>query len=124
MRAKTIPPKRLTTEELRVKEILKLFLYPRPKTRAECVNGFRPCPWVGCKYHLYIDVNNVLGSIKLNFPDLEPWEIPVTCSLDVAEMDGMKLEEIGDIMNITRERVRQIELKAISKVVMAMREFI
>ena len=24
----------------------------RPRTRGDCVNGIRPCPWVGCGHHL------------------------------------------------------------------------
>lgn len=29
---------------------------PRPKTRAECRAEARPCPWVGCRHHLLIEV--------------------------------------------------------------------
>ena len=57
----------------------------RPRTRAECADAPRPCPWVACKHHLYLDINPRTGSIKINFPDLEPWELPHTCALDVAE---------------------------------------
>lgn len=28
----------------------------RPLTRADCVDGPRPCPWVGCRHHLLIEV--------------------------------------------------------------------
>ena len=51
-------------------------LYPdvedvvKPKERAECGNGERPCPFVSCKHHLYLDVSAKTGAIKLNFPDL------------------------------------------------------
>lgn len=82
---------------------------PRPQTRAECENLTGPCPWVSCRYHLYLDVNHLSGAIKLNFPNMEPWEIPETCSLEVAERGGITLEEIGGFVNISRERVRQME---------------
>jgi hypothetical protein len=85
----------------------------RPKTRAECVGGPRPCKFVSCKYHLYLDVNPRSGSVKLNFPDKELWELAETCSLDVADRGGMTLEEVGAIMNLTRERVRQVETRGI-----------
>src|SRR5579862_8754179 len=26
----------------------------RPRTRADCANVARPCPWVGCKHNLYL----------------------------------------------------------------------
>src|SRR3954470_15585872 len=37
----------------------------RPKTRADCVNMERPCPYVSCKYNLYVDVNPRTGSVKM-----------------------------------------------------------
>lgn len=75
----------------------------------------RPCPFVACKYHLYIDVHPVRGSIKLNFPDLEVWEMTDTCALDIADRGGTTLEEVGVIMNLTRERVRQLETQGLGK---------
>ena len=120
MRSKTIAMKRLTKEELR----LGALLYPtpdvqRPATRGECKEGVRPCPWVSCKYHLYLDVNPETGSIKLNFPDVEVSEMKDTCSLDVADRTGITLEEVGEIMNLTRERVRQVEVRGLIKLKMS-----
>ena len=114
-RSKTIALKRLTRAEL----ALGAQLYPpvedaeRPHTRAECKDGPRPCPWVACKHHLYLDINPNTGSIKLNFPDLEPWELAHTCALDVADAGARTLEEIGEITNLTRERVRQVEVRGL-----------
>ncbi len=88
----------------------------RPHTRAECINAERPCTWVACKYNLYLDVNPQTGSIKLNFPDLELWELEHTCALDVAEKGGITLEEVGEIMNLTRERIRQVEMRGLEKI--------
>lgn len=87
----------------------------RPKTRAECVNGQRPCLFVSCKYHLYLDVNPRTGSIKFNFPDKEIWDLKETCALDVADRGGITLEDVGEIMNLTRERVRQVETRGLLK---------
>ncbi len=81
----------------------------RPRTRADCEGGARPCLFVSCKHHLYLDVNPRSGSVKLNFPDKELWELAETCALDVADRGGVTLEEVGVIMNLTRERVRQVE---------------
>jgi hypothetical protein len=119
-RSKTIAMKRLTREELRLGALLNPPVdLPRPQTRAECQSDVRPCPWVACKYHLYLDVNPETGSIKLNFPDLEPWELSETCALDVAERSGITLEEVGEIMNLTRERIRQVEGRGLLKIKMA-----
>jgi hypothetical protein len=89
--------------------------YRRPETRADCREGVRPCPFVACKHHLYLDVNPVTGSIKINFPDIEVWEMKDTCALDIAERGGITLEEVGAIMNLTRERIRQVEMTGLEK---------
>jgi hypothetical protein len=87
----------------------------RPKVRADCATGPRPCPYVSCKFNLYVDVNPRTGSVKMNFPDKELWEIADTCALDVADRGGITLEEVGAIMNLTRERVRQLETRGLEK---------
>jgi hypothetical protein len=87
----------------------------RPRSRAECANGPRPCMFISCKHHLYLDVNPSTGSIKLNFPDKEVWELEETCALDVADRGGITLEEVGSIMNLTRERIRQVETRGLLK---------
>src|SRR3569832_2740593 len=109
-RARTIAARRLPTLELREVMSTATLQAERPRTRAESQHEHRPCPWVSCKHHLYLDVNPRTGSIKLNFPDLEPWELQHTCALDVADDGGHTLEEVGDITNLTRERIRQLEL--------------
>jgi hypothetical protein len=119
-RSKTIAMKRLTREELRVGALMFPPVdEPRPVSRAECASGeMRPCPWVACKHHLYLDINPETGSIKINFPDLEPWEMKQTCALDVAERGGITLEEVGEIMNLTRERIRQVEVRGLLRLKM------
>ena len=118
-RSKTIAPKRLTKEELRQGAELPLFdVADRPQSRGECKEGERPCPYVSCKHHLYLDVNPETGSIKLNFPDLEVWEMAETCSLDVADRGGITLEEVGVILNLPRERIRQVEVRGLIKLKM------
>jgi hypothetical protein len=116
IRARTISVKRMTKRELEVGRLL----YPesdyvKPDTREECANGPRPCPYVSCKHHLFIDVSPKTGAIKLNFPDLEVWEMGESCALDVADRGGTTLEDVGAIMNLTRERIRQVEVKALAK---------
>lgn len=86
----------------------------RPQTRSDCAAGPRPCPFVSCKHHLYLDVNPETGSIKFNFPHLEPHELEHSCSLDEADKLGLTLEEVGDLMALTRERTRQIEIRALT----------
>jgi hypothetical protein len=82
----------------------------RPRTRAECEPGvgMRPCPWVACRHHLYLDVKDS-GLLRFNFPDKEPDELKETCSLDVADAGRHTHEQVGDLVNMHRERVRQLE---------------
>jgi hypothetical protein len=130
VRGRTISVKRMTKRELELGRLL----YPevdveKPQTRADCANGARPCPFVSCKHHLYLDVSARTGAIKLNFPDLEVWEMSETCALDVADRGGTTLEEVGAIMNLTRERIRQVEVKGLAKLqalkdMMALRDYV
>lgn len=82
---------------------------------AEAVRRSRPCVFVGCVASTYLDVNEESGSIKYNFPGREPEDMPpdASCVLDLVERGGLTLEETGDALNVTRERVRQIETRAL-----------
>lgn len=88
-----------------------------PNTYGECErmglgSAQMPCPFVSCQYHLYLDVNEQTGSIKLNFPDLDPDELAHTCAVRVSGMPNT-LDSIAEMMNLTRERVRQIQSRAL-----------
>lgn len=122
VRARTISIKRLSKRELEMGRLL----YPpsiqaqatRPRTRLDCLQGpgaQRPCPWVTCKHHLYLEVDGRTGSIKLNFPDLEVGELTESCALDIADRGGWTLEDVAHALNLTRERVRQIEDRALTR---------
>lgn len=84
--------------------------YWRPTTRADCAAGPRPCPYVACRHHLYLDVHPVRGTIRRNAPDLE--SMTETCALDVASHGGSTSAEVGQYLGLCRERVQQIERAA------------
>lgn len=102
-------------KERSTENILELVQSAHPKTRADCYNMPRPCLIVSCRHNLYLDVNNETGSVKFNFPDKEIWELEESCSLDIAERGGVTLEDVGNIMNLTRERIRQLEIRGLQK---------
>ena len=97
------------------KDLIDITSYQKPKNRSECLKLKRPCLFVSCKYHPFLDVNPDTKSIKFNFPGKEVWELKETCALDVADKGGVTLEEVGAIMNLTRERIRQVEMRALQK---------
>lgn len=88
----------------------------RPERFSECKRG--PCPFVSCRFHLYLDVNEQTGAIKINFPGKEPWELKQTCARRVGRrvlLTGQEssVAKVAKLLNVTDERVRQIEGKAI-----------
>lgn len=69
----------------------------RPRTRGDCKDGPRPCPWIGCTKHAAIEVNPENGSVKEMYPHLKIFTDPEgdgldrleeqhgTCSLDASD---------------------------------------
>ncbi len=113
---------RLTKEEQEISALL----YPernywRPSTRGDCANVQRPCPFVACRHHIYLEVRRK-GGLTMNFPNDEPWKMVQSCTLDLAEEGGMTLDQVGLILGVTRERTRQIEVRALAKVLEAATE--
>lgn len=123
VRAKTESVKRMPKRHLRLLSTLAdIDLaaagdFFSPTTRGDCARVPRPCPHVSCVHHLYLDVSAKTGAIKLNFPDLEPDQLPPewSCALDVADRGGGTLEDVGEFTNLTRERVRQIEITGLRR---------
>ncbi len=117
-RSQTLSTRRMAREHRKMRasgELENTNNLGHPTLRSQCVNMPRPCLYVSCRHHLYLDVNEETGSVKFNFPDKEVWELEETCALDVADRGGITLEEVGSIMNLTRERIRQLELSGLEK---------
>ena len=106
--------RRMTVEKMKIES----FLYPerveRPQTRDDCRDGIRPCPFVSCKWHLWMDVTPS-GTITHNFPGVEPWDLNPSCALDVADSGPFGLEDVGAVLNVSRQRVDQIVKAALPK---------
>jgi hypothetical protein len=86
----------------------------RPLSRSDCSGGQRPCPFVSCKFHLKLDVTT-WGGLMDNCPGVEVWQMPETCVLDVAERGSHSLSVVGRLVSLTKERIRQIERKALQR---------
>jgi len=96
------------------------FLYPeaenlkRPENRKDCPD-IRPCPYVGCKYNMYLDVTEAGG---IREPDHEPWDVDpaFSCILEIVAAGARTFDEIAEIMGITRQRAQQIFAEGLEKV--------
>ena len=102
-------------------------------------NCQRPCPFVSCTSHLFVDVNQKSKGLKLNFPEFDVWQLASmtvaqlseldddiletmetehpgstfpSCSLDVADIGGITLDRVGVFLKVTRERARQLDQTA------------
>jgi hypothetical protein len=95
----------------------------RPKTYGECRPG--PCPWMSCRHHLKLDVDETTHAVKDNFPGLDFDQMTETCSLRVAdtvpEDEVLPLEQVGAFANITMERARQLEKEGLASMKRAMK---
>ena len=85
-----------------------------PRTRGDCEPkgggpwAARPCPWRECKFHLASEAKG----------DQPPRK---SCALDVADRGGQTLEQVGNVLHLTRERIRQIERKSMPKLLRALK---
>lgn len=95
----------------------------RPRTRAECRNASRPCPWISCRYHLFEEVAPRILKVKVDeLGDVSNKRLigvllrmEYTCVLDWAEKGPNTLEQIGKMFGVTRERIRQIQDRGLKR---------
>jgi DNA-directed RNA polymerase specialized sigma subunit len=65
---------------------------------------------------MFLDVLD--ARIKTYYDD--PTEMIESCALDIAEKyKGMRLEDIAEYLNLSRERVRQIQDQALRKIMLS-----
>jgi len=76
-------------------------------TNGACMQLDDPCPQSNCRHHIH----NSAKESQIARSALTR----TTCSLKLAEKGSLNLEEIGGLLGITRERVRQVELGGLTK---------
>jgi Sigma-70, region 4 len=119
-RTNTIDPKKISEDEWEAlsKEFPESEEFWKPTTRADCTEVARPCRHISCINNTFLDVSDS-GRIRFNYPGLEPGDerIQYSCVSDLAEdfPDGIQLDDVGAILNISRERARQLETGALAK---------
>ena len=85
----------------------------RPVLRSQCVNGPRPCPWWGCRFHLGIDTNGAQGITRTPLG-------ADSCALDVAERGALPVADVAPLVGLSRIRTRQVEATALAKLAAAL----
>jgi hypothetical protein len=89
-----------------------------PVLRGDCLPGGaqyqRPCPFTRCRYHLAEERGASGGR-----PPTVVRDTSQTCALDVADDGRTDFVTIGRLLGVSRERVRQIETKALKKLARA-----
>lgn len=97
---------------------LQLLSLGRPRTRADCRDGLRPCPWVRCRHHLAVDVSQV-GVLSVNAIVGADDRLP-SCSLDVAEASWQQqlswsalLRTTSKALGVSRSRAGHLTTQAV-----------
>lgn len=78
----------------------------RPRTRGDCVDRPRPCPWASCRWHAAHE--------QRHLADVEDLAEGASCALDIADGGEALLSDVGAHFGVVRERARQIEEKALA----------
>lgn len=87
-----------------------------PRTRADCTQGPRPCPFLLCRHHL-----NPRDELRPKTPDVlasakHANQATETCALDVADRRRpLSVETVAVMLNVHPEVVRRIEARALRK---------
>lgn len=74
-----------------------------PTTRADCIDGIRPCPHVSCRYHLA----ELWGDARPEDAD--------TCALDIADRGDHDASDLAAMLGTPDSTLSDIEARAIQK---------
>lgn len=121
-RARTIRNgKQLTRAEMAFGRATQKYRVSPPGTYGECPPAGTPCPHIRCRHHTAIEVNDI-GSLKINFPGWDIDELDETCTLRAADGGPHTIPDVGRVLNISEEWVRENEANAIRKIARAIGE--
>ena len=90
-------------------------LVPRPKTRGECHNIQRPCPYATCQFNMLTEIGPK-GQLEQRYPDVESMPANASCVLDVADQYGsLDVKEVAAIMLEQPKSIINLEESAIRR---------
>lgn len=81
--------------------------------RGDCLpggfNAMRPCPYERCRHHVLEVVRSSYARASRPLS-----EDGATCTLDVADDGVHSLDEVGEVLGLSRQRVNQIVQKGMA----------
>lgn len=84
----------------------------KPTYRNSCLSFPRPCCFITCSFHmLWAFHSHELKNLFTHSDDdivNHLFSLKATCVLDIADKGGVTLEEIAIVLDVSRERIRQI----------------
>ena len=90
--------------------------YARPKTRADCEKGIRPCPYIGCRYNLLSNVDQY-GNLELTCKEEDIPYQKDSCCLDIAdEVEPVLQRDVEDLLHLSHWGIILIERRAMAKI--------
>jgi hypothetical protein len=92
----------------RVFDLLGMRLNVYQETGGTCTLEPGPCTQTICRMHMLDGIPSVTG--RQHQQDLDE-----PCAMKIAQDERLTLKQVGDRLGITRERARQIETAALSK---------
>lgn len=76
--------------------------------------GAGKCEHLHCRYSLLQERPHIEQWDREDFDDLVA-ALPSTCALDLADLGGLRLEEVAMVMGLARPRIEQLETLALRK---------
>ena len=76
------------------------------------------CEHAHCRYSLLNERPHIAQWEAADFYDLVD-ALPATCALDLADLGGMRLEEVAVVMGLPKPKIEQIEVVAMRKLAMS-----
>ena len=93
---------------------LKQYPDTRPKTRGECADMPRPCPFLSCRHHLAHDWAKPYYGKRPTDDELTERIVDAehTCSLDVADKREHSIAEVAEVMQTTESAINKASWRA------------
>jgi len=95
----------------------------RPKTRSDCENGIRPCPFASCRYNTYLDVDRK-GRITFNYSESVEELKQSNCALDYDQGRNLNDTELASALGISREYLGTVTIPMVMRKINRLKDLV